>query len=211
MTTIAQLPLRQLQQPATEHPSAKPAPESPAQSPPAEQSTIETPDFSLDQTIVELTGTALTLLKGLASTWTLVQIAIAVLCYVIARLVSNALTPPLEERVRRIESQPQLLRVLVIPLRRLTWILFALLLWLAAFMLREVTWPSRSYYLGIAATIVIVGVVISLISRFIRNRSLATPFFYAAWAVAALHIVGLLDETLAALDAIAFSIGSFRL
>ncbi|MDA7947920.1 MAG: mechanosensitive ion channel [Hyphomicrobiaceae bacterium] len=161
--------------------------------------------------MTELTGTALTLIKGLASTWTLVQIGVVLLCYVAARVVSNALTPALEERVRRIESQPQLLRVLVIPLRRLTWILFALSLWLAAYVLREVTWPSRSYYIGIAATIVIVGVVISLISRFIRNRSLATPFFYAAWAVAALHIVGLLDETLAALDAIAFSIGSFRL
>ena len=210
MTTFAQLPLKQLQpvqgQPAGDAPTA-----TSGQNTPTDQPAVEAPEFSLDETITELTSTALTLIKGLASTWTLVQIGVVLLCYVAARVVSNALTPALEERVRRIESQPQLLRVLVIPLRRLTWILFALSLWLAAYVLREVTWPSRSYYIGIAATIVIVGVVISLISRFIRNRSLATPFFYAAWAVAALHIVGLLDETLAALDAIAFSIGSFRL
>lgn len=212
MTAFAQLPLRQVQQAPAESPPAGEAPAADApEKTPAEPAAIETPDFSLDETITELMDTALAVGAELASTWTLIQIGVVLLCYVAARIVSNALTPVFEERMRRIESQPQLLRVLVIPLRRLTWILFALSLWLAAFALREVTWPSRSYYIGIAATIVFVGVIIALISRFIRNRSLATPFFYAAWAVAALYIVGLLDETLAALDAIAFSIGTFRL
>ena len=209
MMKLAQLPLKQVQPNAQDNlPAGTPAAEQTAPEPPA---SIETPDFSLDETITELTGTAVAVFEGLATTWSLIQIAVVLLCYVLARVVSNAMTPVLEERLRHIESQPQLLRTLVIPLRRLTWILFALFLWLAAILLREVTWPSRSYYIGIAATIVFVGVIISLISRFIRNRSLATPFFYAAWAVAALHIVGLLDETLAALDAIAFSIGTFRL
>ena len=212
MKKLAQLPLNPVQQTPAQSPPAgeAPAPGAP-EATPAKPPAIETPSLTLDEVIAEATETALGLADELASTWTLIQIGVVVLCYLAARLVSNTLTPVLEERVRRIESQPQLLRVLVIPLRRLTWILFALALWFAAFMLREVTWPSRSYYIGVAATIVFVGVAISMISRFIRNRSLATPFFYAAWAVAALYIVGLLDETVAALNAIAFSIGTFRL
>lgn len=212
MMKLAQLPLNRAQQNAPDGSAADTPAKTPTeQTAPEQPATIETPEFSLDTTITDLTDATISVVQQLATTWTLLQIGVVLLCYVVARVASNAVTPILEERVRRIESQPQLLRVLIIPLRRLTWILFAILLWLAAYLLSEVTWPSRSYYIGIAATIVIVGVVISLISRFIRNRSLATPFFYAAWAVAVLYIVGLLDETLVALDAIAFSIGTFRL
>ncbi len=212
MTLLAQLQLKQTPYTlAQSKPSTDSVPPAAVDQPEPQTPSIETPDFSLDSVIVEAADTIVGYFNALATTSSLLQILVVVFCYLLARLISNAATPQLEERLRHIESQPQLLRTLVIPLRRLTWILFALFLWLAAFLLREVTWPSRSYYIGIAATIVIVGVVISIISRFIRNRSLAAPFFYAAWAIAALHIVGLLDETLAALDAIAFSIGTFRL
>ena len=65
--------------------------------------------------------------------------------------------------------------------------------------------------MGLAATLAIAGIVISIISRFIRNRTLATLFAYTAWTVAALHLSGYLNVALTVLDAAAFTIGDFRL
>jgi small-conductance mechanosensitive channel len=62
----------------------------------------------------------------------------------------------------------------------------------------------------IAATLAAAGVAISIASRFIRNRSIGNIFTIAAIAIAALIIFGLFDETVAALDALAFSFGTFR-
>ena len=143
--------------------------------------------------------------------WWLLQIVVIALCYGVARLAANQLTPPLEARLREIESQPQLMRVLVIPLRRLHWILFALALWLAAKLIEQFTWASRSYYVELAALLVAAWVIISITSRFIRNRTLASTFAVSAWCFVALGAVGLLDDTLAALDAAAIPIGTYRL
>jgi len=149
-------------------------------------------------------------LQILTTPWALVQIGIILACYLLARTAAQYLTPVLERQVRRIEQQPQLMRVLVVPLRRLSWIFFALALWLSAEFMQLVTWPSRSYYVMIAATLAAAGVAISVASRFIRSRSIGNLFTIAAITIAALIIFGLLDETVAALDALALSFGNFR-
>jgi len=169
------------------------------------------PAFNIDKFIDRLPDTLEGYAEVLATPWTLIQGAVILGCFLAARLVSGVLTPPLEAKLRDIDSQPQLLRVLVVPLRRMTGILFALFLWITVYMMQEVTWPSRSYYIVIAATLALAGAVISITSRFIRNQTLSHLFFYIAWVLAGLHIVGLLDATLSALDAAAFSIGTFRL
>ncbi|RMF10258.1 MAG: mechanosensitive ion channel family protein [Alphaproteobacteria bacterium] len=103
------------------------------------------------------------------------------------------------------------MRALVIPLRRTKWIIYALALWLSAIAIKQITWASRSYYVNIAATLVAAWVVISIVSRLIRNRFLANLFAVAAWVVVALNVVGLLDETVSLLDSAAITIGAFRL
>jgi peptidoglycan/LPS O-acetylase OafA/YrhL len=55
---------------------------------------------------------------NLASAWTLLQLSVIVVTFLFAVLTSRLITPPLEARLRRIQNQPRLLRVLVIPLRR---------------------------------------------------------------------------------------------
>lgn len=220
MTRLAQTQLQEQLLPGTGQPSggegAAPAPSVPPDAKPApepapETTTVVAPEFDLEKFLREFSFAAENYLETLATPWTLIQLLVVVLCFGVARLISNLVTPPLEERIRNIEYQPQLMRILVVPLRRLTWILFALFLWFAAYMLREVTWPSRSYYVSLAATLALAGIVISIISRFIRNRTLATLFFYAAWIIAGLYIVGLLNQAMLALDAAAFSVGAFRL
>lgn len=148
---------------------------------------------------------------NLLSFWTAVQVGLIVLAYLAAVALTQVLEPRLEARLRLIHNQPRLLRALIVPLRRLKWILFALLLWLVVVAMRAWTWPSRSYLIGMAASLAAVWVVISILSRLIRNRSLANIFAIAAWSTVALVLVGLADDVVRLLDAAAIPIGQTRL
>jgi small-conductance mechanosensitive channel len=72
------------------------------------------------------------------------------------------------------------------------------------------TWPSRSYLLGVAISLGTAWIVIALVAALVRN-----PFFYrlvvvSAWLIAALSILGLLQPTMSALDSIGLVIGELR-
>ena len=74
----------------------------------------------------------------------------------------------------------------------------------------SLTWPSRSYLLGVASSLATAWVVIALVAGLIRN-----PFVYrlvavSAWTLAALSILGLLSPTMTALDSIGVVIGGLR-
>jgi len=171
----------------------------------------ESLDIDLEE-IAEQTGSNLiSAFDVLTTKWALIQIGVILGCYAVSWGASYLLTPILDGRVRRIESQPQLLRLLVVPLHRLQWIFFALTLWISDLVMQQLTRPQHSYYVLIAATIVAAGVVISIASRLIQNRALANLFAFAAWSVAALNILGLLGTTADLLDSVALSIGNFRL
>jgi small-conductance mechanosensitive channel len=147
----------------------------------------------------------------LTSVWTLAQLGIIVASFVCATLLSWLIVPPLERRVRQIRRQPRLLRLLAVLLRRIKWMLFALLLVLVASVMVEVTWPSRSYFVRIAANLATAWVLISTISRVIRNRRIANAIAILAWVVAALILTDLLDSVVSTLDAAAVSVGGLRL
>ena len=148
---------------------------------------------------------------NLASAWTLLQLLVIVVTFLFSVLVARLITPPLEARLRRIENQPRLLRVLVIPLRQLTWILFALLLWAVALALSEILPPSQTYLVWVAVSLAAAWAIISLASRFIRNRSLSRLVAIITGMLAALSILGLLDQVLKGLDQTALTIGKTRI
>ncbi len=144
--------------------------------------------------------------------WASIQFAVIVAAFAAALVLDRTLTPRLEARAREIKGKPQLLRLIVIFLRRSRWIFFAISLWVALWIMREVTWISRSYLLGIAANLATAWVVISIITRIIRNRFMANLAAAFAWSVAALSILDLLPETITLLDSFGFELsGGVRL
>jgi small-conductance mechanosensitive channel len=74
-----------------------------------------------------------------------------------------------------------------------------------------VTWPSRSYLLGVAASLATAWVAIALVAGLIRNRFLYRLVAVSAWTIAALSILGLLQPTMKALDAVGIFIGGLRI
>jgi small-conductance mechanosensitive channel len=142
---------------------------------------------------------------------TLFQIGLVVLAFLVAYVAGRIIEPRLEARIRRIRDRRDLLRFLAIVLRRLTWILFPLILWLEFSVLRAVTWPSRSYLVGVAATLATAWIVIVIAGRTIRNRFLARLTTGFGLVLATIVILGLFDETMQALDSIGVSVGELRL
>ena len=75
----------------------------------------------------------------------------------------------------------------------------------------SLTWPSRSYLLGVAVNLATAWVAIKVIASQIRNKLAFRAVAISAWLVAALSILGVLDTIIAALDAAAIRFGGFRI
>ena len=104
------------------------------------------------------------------------------------------------------------LRWLVIVRNRLGLVIFALLAWTVYLVMQELfRWPSRSYIVGLAATIGTALMVVSFVARLVRNPFLRKIVSWGLWAYVTLFYLGILDETRRVLDSLAISAGDFRL
>ncbi|WP_147126702.1 mechanosensitive ion channel family protein [Shimia ponticola] len=151
-------------------------------------------------------------LAGLLRPWNAYQLLIAIGLYIAAWLLARYLGPRIRTWLSNRKSWPlwRIKSVLAIQ-QRLAGILFVVLIWTVVWTMREITWPSRSYLLGIIGTLAFAWIIVALLTRLIRNPFLRGVFQYGAWAYTTLLITGLLDETIAVLDAAAVSVGDVRL
>jgi small-conductance mechanosensitive channel len=77
--------------------------------------------------------------------------------------------------------------------------------------MRAAMLPSRSYVIGIAANLATAWVVIAILASVIHNQLFNRLVSIAAWSIAALSIVGLLDPVEDALDSAGVVIGGLRI
>ncbi|MCY4214950.1 MAG: mechanosensitive ion channel [Gammaproteobacteria bacterium] len=95
--------------------------------------------------------------------------------------------------------------------RLLPVIVFLALTWLSIGVVTLVDPTARIHLLDIVASLLGAWVLIALLSSFIANRLLAKLLFATVWFVAALNILGVLDDAIAVLDAMAIPLGANRL
>ncbi len=103
------------------------------------------------------------------------------------------------------------LRVVVQVKRRLGLMWFALLAGLLYQVMQNVTWPSRSYLIGLAATLSAIYVGIAFAARLVRNRPLRRMVTWGLWIYATLYMLNVADDVAVFLDGVALTIGEFRL
>ena len=144
--------------------------------------------------------------------WKLYQVLIVlgllVLTWVLRRWVADRMT----EWMRTLTHRPKWqLRALVIVRNRIGLIIFALLAWAVFLAMRELTWPSRSYLIGLAATIANAWVVVAFVSRLVRNPFLRRIVNWGLWIWVTLFYLDLVDPVARALDGAAIEAGDFRL
>ncbi len=81
--------------------------------------------------------------------------------------------------------------------------------WILALAAEQAEWPH--HLLTIAVSLLAAWVVIRLASSLIREPGLAKAVSIAAWSIAALNILGLLDPTITLLDGLALNVGDLRI
>lgn len=144
------------------------------------------------------------------SVWLPIQLGAILLAAVLGalagKLIRSRATP-----AEIVMGWPAYLRLLVrLLLDNIGTIIFALLLTVAQTVMLTMTWPSRSYLLGVAASLATAWVVIALVAGLIRNAFVYRLVAIFAWTIAALSILGLLGPTMVALDSVGLTIGGLR-
>ncbi|GGX58157.1 mechanosensitive ion channel protein [Tateyamaria omphalii] len=171
------------------------------------------------QTLTEIIWSlALTLLghvesfaMSLLRPWVAYQLGMALAVFVLAHLLRRWLGPPIRNWMGTREGWPKWrMRVLVVVHQRLRAMFFVVLMWMLVWIMREATWPSRSYVLGLTATLATAWLLVAFATRLIRSIFLRRMVRYGAWIYVTLYVLGIVDETSEVLDAAAFSIGDMR-
>lgn len=140
------------------------------------------------------------------------QLLILVAVFAVAHLGARIFGPKLTEWMRTREGWPKWrLRVLIIIRNRLRLIFFVILVWIILTIMREVTWPSRSYLIGIGANLALAWLVVAFATRLIANAFVRSVVRYGAWAWVTLRILNLTDEAEQVLDSVAIELGEMRI
>ncbi len=151
---------------------------------------------------------ALTMLRP----WIGYQILIVLLLLGVAHLLARIAAPRLHDWMRTREGWPKWrMRFFVVIHRRLRPIFFVALIWLTVALMREMTWPSRSYLLAIVANFALAWLIVIFATRLIGSPFLRTLVRYAAWIWITLNILGLTEDVRRVLDAAAIELGEVRI
>jgi small-conductance mechanosensitive channel len=142
----------------------------------------------------------------------LYQVGGMVVFFVLSKLLRGFVSGRLMGWARDQEglSKPQLRFVVTID-RNLTLMLFTLINWTTFWVMRQVTWPSRSQLFEVSGTIGVLLLVVSFGSKLIGNRFLSRVVAWGAgiWVVAV--ILEFDAGVLSFLDSLAVTFGDFRL
>jgi small-conductance mechanosensitive channel len=174
-----------------------------------------TAEAPLDQALElgqEALAQGVDLAESLLRPWIAYQLGIALAILLVAYLLRRIFGPRVRAWMAAREGWPTWrMRVLVIIHRRLQMILYVAVIWAVVWIMREVTWPSRSYLLGIIAELVTGWLFVVFATRLIRSPVLRSIARYGAWVYVTLAILNLREDAARLLDSIGFSMGDMRL
>lgn len=170
---------------------------------------------ALDAALGEITGLigqAETFLTSLLRPWNAYQVGIVLGILVVAWVLKRIFGPRIRAWMASREGWPTWrMRILVVIHRRIFLIFFVSLIWIVVLVMREATWPSRSFLLSGIAELSTAWLFVVFVTRLIRSAFLRAIVRYGAWTFVTLAILNLTDEAAALLDSVGFDLGDARL
>ena len=153
-------------------------------------------------------------LNAIPASFTSVWIPIQLAEIALAALLGWALAASLRRHINIVPTiigWPKVLRrAMRVAVANLGIIICIVILILMRIAMQAVTVPARSYLIGVAASLATAWIVIAIAASLIRNAFFNRVVSVIAWSIAALSIVGLLDEVIAGLDRAGIVIGGLR-
>ena len=150
-------------------------------------------------------------LTRLQQPWTLYQMGIILVLIIAAYLLKVTCRPTIRTHIANAGYSKTALRIWAVVIARLDLIFFMMISWSTYFVMSAATWPSRSYFINIAAEIATAWFFIAIFTRLISNQSVRALIRTFGWAYAALVITGLWGNVSGLLDSLAFETSGFRL
>ncbi|WP_137043079.1 mechanosensitive ion channel family protein [Pseudolabrys sp. FHR47] len=161
--------------------------------------------------IASLADTLPKLVAELSSFWLLVQFGILLAAGAIGT-VAGILIRRRVDLTSVTMGWPPMLKLLARSfLECVGTIIFIVILFIVREAMLSLTWPSRSYLLGVAVSLATAWVVIALVTSLIRNQFIHRVVSIGAWTFAALDILGLRMAVRAELDSYALVVGGLRI
>jgi len=150
----------------------------------------------------------------IAHIWTVdcgVQVILLGTSFVLAFILKNIIKPKLNDIINKLNIPFRLTEILY-SLLKLTFPLIAMLF---IFLGTKIAGPAGlGFSVSFATAIVkllLAWVFIRMVAQMIEHRFARNIIAFTVWGLAALSIFGVLDQTMATLDAVGFNIGDFRL
>ncbi|MDB5621831.1 MAG: mechanosensitive ion channel MscS-like protein [Devosia sp.] len=141
--------------------------------------------------------------------WTLLQLALVAAAWLVAQFAGKALERRLEGWARGIKGNPDLLRLLITSIRRSRWVVFVAILFVVR--LGMIAAKTPDVLLATVLLLAAAWLVLSVLTRLIRNRTLARGVAAIGWIYVAVQVLGIGTQVGAALDYTALSIGQVRI
>jgi small-conductance mechanosensitive channel len=141
--------------------------------------------------------------------WTLLQVALILVAWLVAQPLGKWLERKLDGEARRIKGNPDLLRLAISLIRRSSLLVLVSILFLVRLSLLAADLPE-----GLLATVLILTAAwlfLSVMTRVIRNRTLARVVALMGWVYVAILVLNLGEPVSRALDYLAVSIGEVRI
>ncbi len=151
-------------------------------------------------------------LESLLRPWAAYQVGIALVLVLLAVGVAHLLKPRFYDWLKTREGWPKWrYRYAMMVHRRMSLIIFVVLIWLVVGVMQEVTWPSRSYLLVVISNISLAWLVVVVVLRLVQNQTLRTVLRIGAWIWITLILTGLNEEAAQLLDSLALEFGETRI
>lgn len=141
----------------------------------------------------------------------LIQLGLIVALFFPALFISKFVEPGLEARARNIKGMHGVLRLIIAFLRRLEWLFFVILLAVAYVVTNAAQWLGSNYLIYSAMLLSGAWLLIVVVSRAIRSKTIARMFAFMAWIYVAAAILGVTDDVALLLDGAGIEVGNFRL
>ena len=163
-----------------------------------------------DEILEALSETFTAIPASFTSVWIPIQLALIAAAVLTGWAIAAFLRRRLDVTPYMAEWPLLLRRAIRVALANLGIIFCIFVLILMRVGMQAVTLPGRSYLIGVAASLATAWIVISVAASLIQNAFINRVVSVVAWSVAALSIVGLLDEVIAGLDHAGIVIGGLR-
>ncbi|HEX2519936.1 MAG TPA: mechanosensitive ion channel domain-containing protein, partial [Castellaniella sp.] len=137
------------------------------------------------------------------------QLAVLAITYLLARLAAPKVRSWLDVRLAQRVADPRLkqaVQALVAVALPAAWLVFG---WLAMLLALRLGWPHALLRVGVS--LIAAWVVIRLTASVVREPAWSRIVAVVAWTVAAMNILGVLDEAVAFLGGVAVGIGQVRI